>query len=232
MSAPRAGSGAMFDAIAGRYDLLNRVLSAGLDRRWRRNLVHALGLPAGARVLDLATGTADVAIAIATVHPDAHVVGLDPSPRMLEVARQKVHAAQLGDRISLMEGDAEQLPLPDASFDAVTMAFGIRNVPDRPRALGESVRVLRSGGVLAILELGEPRDGVLGAIGRWHVHGLVPRLGALLSGAREYRYLADSIARFPRPDLFAAQLLEAGLHDVHVQAQTLGACHLYVGRRP
>ncbi len=232
MTAPRAGSGAMFDAIAGRYDLLNRVLSGGLDRRWRQNLVHALGLAAGARVLDLATGTGDVAIAIAKAHPDARVVGLDPSARMLEVARRKVDAAGLADRVSLVEGAAEQLPLPDASFEAITMAFGIRNVPDRPRALAEAVRVLRPRGVLAILELGEPREGVLGAIGRLHVHGLVPRLGALLSGAREYRYLADSIARFPRPDQFTAFLLEAGLRDVHVEAQTLGACHLYVGRRP
>ncbi len=228
----RAGSGAMFDAIATRYDLLNRVLSGGLDRRWRRNLVAALGLPPGARVLDLATGTGDVAIAIATAHPDAHVIGLDPSARMLEVGREKVSAAGLGDRVSMIEGDAEHLALPDASFDAVTMAFGIRNVPDRPRALAEAVRVLRSGGVLGILELGEPRQGLLGAIGRLHVHGLVPRVGALLSGAKEYRYLADSIARFPPPDHFAALLLEAGLGNVHVAPQTLGACHLYVGRRP
>src|SRR5262245_36412518 len=118
----RGGSGEMFDAIAPRYDLLNRLLSLGLDQRWRRKTVQALGLREGARVLDLATGTGDLALLIATGHPGATVVGVDPSAAMLEIARKKAHARGLDARIELCTGDAEELPMPSGSFDAVSMA--------------------------------------------------------------------------------------------------------------
>ena len=139
----------MFDRIARRYDLLNRVLSFGNDQRWRRRAVRSLDLdPARpARVLDLATGTADLAILIARTHPAAKVIGVDPAERMLEEGRRKVEAAGLADRVELVPGDAETLPFPEAHFDAVTIAFGIRNVPDRLRGLREMARVTRPGGV-------------------------------------------------------------------------------------
>ncbi len=224
----RPGSGAMFDAIAHRYDLLNRVLSLGIDQRWRRKTVAALQLPPSARVLDLATGTGDVALRIAGTHPDAQVTGVDPSENMLAVGRHKVAAAGLAGRVVLVQGDAESLSFPDRSFDGVTIAFGIRNVPDRPRALREMARVCRRGGRVAILELSEPGGGLLGALARFHVHTLVPTVGAILSGAREYRYLQQSIAAFPPAAQFAEQLRGAGLRVLTVQPLTFGVCHLYV----
>ncbi len=225
------GSGAMFDRIAARYDALNRILSFGVDRRWRRRTVAALRLPPGARVLDLATGTADLAIAIAGAHPDAEVVGLDPSGAMLRAGRRKVAARGLAARVQLDGGTAEVLPFADASFDAVTIAFGIRNVPDRPAALREMARVTRPGGRVAVLELAEPR-GPWRAPARFWVRTAVPVIGALLSGAWEYRYLQRSIAAFPAPPAFAAALREAGLDVETVREMTFGSCCLFVARRP
>ena len=227
---PRGGSGEMFDAIAGRYDLLNRILSLGVDQGWRRKTVAALRLAPGHRVLDLATGTADLAIQIARTVAGVTVVGLDPSGGMLAVGKEKVAKGGLGDRVELVLGDAQALPFPDASFDGVTMAFGIRNVPDRPRALVEMRRVTRPGGRIAILELSEPRGGVMGPLARFHIHTVVPRLGALLSGSREYRYLQESIARFPPPDEFAGTMRAAGLVVEEVVPLTFGVCCLFVAR--
>lgn len=230
---PRAGSGAMFDRIAHRYDLLNRVLSLGIDQRWRRRTVRALQLDhSPARVLDLATGTADLALLLARQYAEVHVVGLDPAERMLAVGRAKIRKAGLADRVRLLAGDAETLPFADAAFDGVTIAFGIRNVPDRPRALCEMRRVTRPGGRVAVLELSEPGGGIMGRIARFHVHRLVPWIGGVLSGAREYGYLQRSIADFPPAERFAGHMEEAGLEAVRVERLTLGVCHLYVAERP
>jgi demethylmenaquinone methyltransferase / 2-methoxy-6-polyprenyl-1,4-benzoquinol methylase len=229
-SEPRGGSGEMFDAIAPRYDLLNRLLSLGIDQRWRRLLVERLELKPGAFVLDHATGTADLAILIARSAPGIRVVGVDPSSEMLRVGRVKVEAAGLGERVTLQTGSAEDLSsFADASVDAVSMAFGIRNVPDRPRALRELARVTRPGGRVAILELSEPRSGILGPLARLHVHQIVPWVGGLLSGAREYRYLQKSIAAFPPPSEFARMMEASGMRVQSVEPLTFGACHLYVG---
>lgn len=229
-SPARPGSGAMFDAIAGRYDLVNRVLSFGNDTRWRKKTVTALQLPADAQVLDLATGTGDVALCIARMHPESRVTGLDPSEGMLAVGREKVAAAGLLERVTLVQGDAEKLDFPDRTFHGVTIAFGIRNVPDRSRALREMRRVCRPDGRIAILELSEPSGGVLGALARFHVHTLVPKVGALLSGAREYHYLQQSIAAFPPADQFAEQMRGCGLRVLAVKPLTFGVCHLYVAQ--
>jgi demethylmenaquinone methyltransferase/2-methoxy-6-polyprenyl-1,4-benzoquinol methylase len=220
------GSGAMFDAIAARYDLLNRLLSLGIDRRWRRRAIAALALSEGARVLDVATGTADVAIALA--RRGAEVVGLDPSPGMLAVGARKLGAAGLDARVRLVLGRAEALPFPDASFDGVTLAFGIRNVADRPRALAELARVSRRGARVAVLELAEPRGRVLGPLARFHIHRVVPRIGAALSGARAYGYLQRSIAAFPSAEEFAGTLGAAGLRVIDVRPLTFGVCTLFV----
>ena len=229
-SEPRGGSGEMFDAIAPRYDLLNRLLSLGIDQRWRRLLVERLQLKPGGTVLDLATGTADLAILLARCVPGLHVVGVDPSTEMLRVGTVKIAAAGLADRVRLEVGNAEELSaFAKHSVDAVSMAFGIRNVPDRGRALRELARVTRPGGRIAILELSEPRGGLLGPLARFHVHQVVPWLGALLSGAREYRYLQKSIAAFPPPQEFARLMKESGIVVESVQALTFGVCHLYVG---
>lgn len=226
----RPGSGAMFDGIARRYDLLNRLMSLGLDERWRRKTVAALELSADARVLDLATGTADLAIRISQQYSDSAVTGLDPSAGMLDVGREKVDRLGLGQRLELVLGDAQDLHYPDDSFDGVCMAFGIRNVPDRPRALAEMARVTRPGGRVAILELSEPQGGVLAPLARFYIRTLVPRMGALISGSREYRYLQQSIAAFPPAEQFARVMDDAGLQVLRVVPLTFGVCHLYVGQ--
>lgn len=225
------GSGAMFDGIAPRYDLLNRLLSLGVDQRWRRATVASLGLRPGDEVLDVATGTADLAMRLAA-GDGLRVVGLDPSRGMLDVGRAKLGAAGLADRVELVEGDAMQLPFESGRFAGATMAFGIRNVPDRPRALRELRRVCRPGAKVAILELSEPRSGFFGPLARFHVHHVVPALGALLSGSREYRYLQRSIAAFPSPEAFADVIVQSGLAIREVRPMTFGVVCLYVAEVP
>lgn len=225
---PPLGSGGMFDRIAARYDAMNRVLSFGLDRAWRRRTVRALQLGERPRVLDLATGTGDLAIDIARMHPGAQVIGLDPSPRMLAIAEAKLLRRGLVDRVMLVRGDAQQLPYANCEMDAATIAFGIRNVPDRPAALREMARVVRPGGRIAVLELGEPEGGLLGRAARFHCRHVVPRLGALLSGAREYRYLQRSIAAFPPAAEFARMMERSGLHVIDAAPLTFGVCTLFV----
>jgi demethylmenaquinone methyltransferase/2-methoxy-6-polyprenyl-1,4-benzoquinol methylase len=226
------GSGAMFDQIAHRYDLLNRLISFGMDGRWRRALVRSLevGERKAPAVLDVATGTADIAVAIAKTHQDARVVGLDPSVGMLEVGRDKLRRLELGDRVELVEGDAQAMPFDDDSFEASCIAFGIRNVPDRLAGLKEMARVTRPGRPVVILELGEPRRGLLAPFARFHVHHVVPRLGAWLSGAKEYAYLEQSIAAFPPPERFMDLMREAGLTVENHRAFVFGGANLYTGR--
>lgn len=233
MTAPettsRDGSGAMFDNIAPRYDLLNRLMSLGIDQSWRRKTVAALELDRCQRVLDLATGTGDLAIQVARTALHVEVVGLDPSAGMLEIGRGKVRSAGLEERVQLVRGDAQALPFDSDAFDGLCIAFGIRNVPDRKRALEEMRRVTRTGGRIAILELSEPRNGPFAPFARFHVHTVVPWLGSLISGAREYRYLQRSIAAFPSAAEFARLMEEAGLEVLRVERLTFGVCHLYVG---
>lgn len=220
----RPGSGRMFDAIAGRYDLLNRLTSLGLDRAWRRHLATAAGpLAPGDRVLDLATGTGDVLEALRRQWPGVRVLGLDPSRAMLARARTRWPG------VPLVGGDARHLPFPDGAFAACTMAFGIRNVPDRPAALRELARVTRPGGRVCILELGEPQRGLLAGPAAWYVHRAVPFLGGLLSGASEYRYLAASMAAFPAPEAFRELMAGAGLDAVAARPFLAGTVHLFTG---
>lgn len=222
------GSGAMFDRIARRYDRVNRVLSLGMDKGWRRRTVRSLALGDNPTVLDLATGTGDLAIDIARMTPTAKVIGLDPSPGMLGIAKEKVAKKAFADRIELVEGDAQALPYADNSMDAATIAFGIRNVPDRMKGLREMARVVKTGGRVAVLELGEPKRGLLGAAARFHTRHVVPRLGALLSGKREYSYLQKSIAAFPPAEEFAQMMKDAGMHVLTVTPLAFGACVLFV----
>ena len=221
------GSGVMFDAIAERYDRLNRILSLGLDRGWRRRAVRAMNLSARAKVLDLATGTGDLAIEIAESVPETTVVGVDPSAGMLREGRNKLERLGLSDRVTLQQGSAEVLPFNDATFDAVGIAFGIRNVGDRALALKEMVRVTKPGGRIVVLELGEPR-GLLGLGARFYLHQLVPRIGAVLSGSREYRYLQKSIAAFPDAASFGRLMEQCDLEIVELASLVFGVANLFV----
>jgi demethylmenaquinone methyltransferase / 2-methoxy-6-polyprenyl-1,4-benzoquinol methylase len=221
----------MFDAIADRYDRLNRLLSLGLDGRWRRRAVRLVDPQPGQRVLDLATGTAELALAMARV-AGVSVVGLDPSEQMLAIGRRKVARRGLSGRVELGLGDAEHIPLETDSVDHAVIAFGIRNVPDRARGLSEMARVVRPGGRVVVLELTEPRGRLLGALPRWYLRHLVPWVGAALSGAREYRYLQESVAAFPAPQAFADLMARAGLVEVRWRALTAGVAGLFVGKVP
>ena len=223
------GSGAMFDRIAARYDRMNQIISLGLDRGWRTALVRAMGVPEGGHVLDVATGTGDVAIAIASTHTTSTVTGLDPSQGMLEVGREKVLGAGLEERVRLDFGDAQKMPYEDDTFDAACISFGIRNVPDRVQGLREMVRVTRPGKKVCILELSEPRGSIFSFFARLHVHHIVPLLGAILSGQWEYRYLQKSIAAFPPPEKFANVMEEAGLTKIEARRFLFGVAHLYSG---
>jgi demethylmenaquinone methyltransferase/2-methoxy-6-polyprenyl-1,4-benzoquinol methylase len=222
------GSGEMFDTIAHRYDLLNRIISLGVDNRWRRRAVEALNCRPDHKVLDLATGTGDLAILTTQSYPGVRVVGLDPSPKMLEVGEQKIKKLHLDGRISLQQGDAQQLPFEDQSFHGISIAFGIRNVPDRAQALREMRRVTKPGGRIVILELSEPRNGVLGPLARFHIHSVVPWVGSLISGQKAYHYLQSSIAAFPPPEEFASMMREAGLQVLEVAPLSFGVSCLYV----
>jgi demethylmenaquinone methyltransferase/2-methoxy-6-polyprenyl-1,4-benzoquinol methylase len=225
----RLGGGAMFDRIARRYDRMNTVMSFGLHHLWRRRLIRAMALTSGDEALDVACGTADVAIAAAATHPEVRVTGLDPSEGMLGVGAEKVAAAALADRLVLTVGDAQCLPFADDRFAASAISFGIRNVPDRALGLREMARVTRPGGRVCVLELGVPRSGLLAPLARLHVRFVVPLLGRLFAGKEEYRYLQESVEGFPSPDVFAAVMARNGLRDVSVQPQSFGAAHLYVG---
>lgn len=224
------GSGGMFDRIAGRYDLLNRIISLGVDQRWRRRAVDLLlGDSTDGRYLDLATGTADLAIHVARRHDAITVDGVDPSEGMLAVGRQKVEKLGLDARVHLHRGDAQALDFEDDTFDGVLMGFGIRNVPNRAIALEEMRRVTRPGRRVVILELSEPRSGLMAPFARFHIHHVVPRVGGLVVGGQEYSYLQASIAAFPPPDAFASLMEQAGLSHVQVEPLMFGVATIFVG---
>jgi demethylmenaquinone methyltransferase/2-methoxy-6-polyprenyl-1,4-benzoquinol methylase len=222
----------MFDAIAPRYDLLNRVLSAGLDRRWRQRAVAALDLRGRERVLDLCTGTADLAIAIAAREPAATVEGLDFSAAMLRLGRQKVLARGLASRIHLIRADAACIPLADRSCDAATVAFGIRNVAAPEAALEELSRVLRPRARLAILEFGQPRIPGIRTLYSWYFRFLLPMVGRVVSHHRSaYSYLPASVNTFPPPAEFARTIERHGFVSVSAVPLTAGIVYLYVATR-
>lgn len=225
----------MFSAIAGRYDLLNRMLSAGLDGRWRAQATRAAfrGMPKGAplRVLDVATGTADLALSLKRARKGAEVIGVDFAEPMLEIGRRKAAKRRLPVRLE--QGDGLDLPYGDAQFDVVTIAYGLRNFADVDRGLREFYRVLRPGGRLVVLEFPPPPKGLFGRLFRLYFLQVLPRLGGLVSGrGSAYRYLPESVLRFPTPQALAARMAAAGFAGVRFRLQTFGVSALHTAQRP
>ncbi len=221
----------MFDAIAPRYDLLNRLLSAGIDRRWRAKAIASLRLTGREILIDVCTGTADVALE-ARKHGAARVLGVDFAGAMLAQGARKVQAAGEVGRVSLVRGDAMRLPVPDGSVDAATVAFGIRNVQRPEVACAEIARVLRPGGRIAILEFGMPRIPGISRLYLWYFTHVLPRVGRVISGhTAAYSYLPASVGTFPPPEEFATVLRQAGFFDVRAVPLTFGIVYLYLGGR-
>lgn len=222
----------MFDAIAARYDLLNHVLSVGLDRRWRTRAIAELHLAPNARVLDLCTGTADLAIEAATTGQTANVIGIDFAGVMLQHALQKLRARRLDEMVTLVRGDATRIPVRDQWADAATIGFGIRNVAQPEAALRELARVLKPGGRLAILEFGEPRIPGIRGMYNLYFRAVLPKLGRVVSKHQSaYSYLPASVGTFPPPREFAATISSHGFSDVRAVPLTFGIVYLYTARR-
>ncbi len=223
----------MFDRIAPRYDLLNRVLSLGIDRRWRRFAVGQLAVPKGGLVLDIATGTGDVALEIGRqTDPSVRIVGSDFTQGMLVLGRDKITVSPFRDRILLVNAPCEALPHPDGIFNGITIAFGIRNVVDRQQGLQEMARVLKPGGRAVILEFATPRNRCFRAVYYCYFRRILPWLGGLLSQRSAYQYLPDSVLEFPDRETFKAMMEQAGFVDVKVFDLTGGIAAVHVGTRP
>ena len=227
---PKSPIRAMFDRIAPSYDTLNHLMSLGIDYLWRRRAVRELRKFAPKRVLDLATGTCDLAIAIAKGIEGVKVTGTDISTEMVEVGRAKVAERGLSEQIELGIADAEQLPYGEGEFDAVTVGFGVRNFVHKEQGLSEMARVLRSGGVVEILELSRPTNKIFGPIFRFYFHKLMPIVGGWISGDRAaYNYLPASVDKFPAPERFVEMMREAGLEECRAISLTFGVAYIYIG---
>lgn len=222
----------MFDDIAHRYDFMNRFLSAGIDKGWRRKALKEL-LPLKPRtLLDVATGTADVALMAADTLKPERIVGIDISEGMLEHGRRKVGEAGLSSMIELRTGDSEAIGFPDGSFDAATVSFGVRNFADLVKGLSEIRRVLKPGGRLVVLEFSKPTAFGLRHLYNFYTGTLAPRLGGLFSRNRDaYRYLHDSVQAFPEGKAFLKVLADCGYRDLTCKRLSFGICSIYTGTR-
>ncbi len=223
----------MFDAVAPRYDLLNRVLSLGIDQYWRTRAVRLLADEQPARILDVATGTADLAIkAERRLHP-REVVGIDLSAEMLAYGREKIERRGLSPRISLVKGDAAKPPFSDDAFDAALVAFGVRNFEDLEAGLRGIGRVLRPGGTLVVLEFSRPRAFPIKQLYAWYNRHVLPRIGGTLSPDQgAYEYLPSSVAAFPDGTDFLERMHESGFEDLRWTPLTFGIASLYRGAVP
>jgi len=225
--------GSMFTSIADRYEFLNRLLSCGQDSTWRRKLIHGAELPERGLILDICTGTGDVALGFLTELKEfrGYVIGIDFSVAMLDAARS--HVAELGApyprRVEFLMGDALDLNFPDEKFDLVSVAFGVRNYANIHEGLNEIHRVLKPGATVNILEFF--RGGITFAPVRWYVDGLVPLIGNLVSGTEAYTYLRDSSNDFYTTDEFGAILEEKGFTDIEWKRMTFGIAHLVRARK-
>lgn len=219
----------MFNRIAPYYDFLNRLLSLGIDHSWRRKAIRELAKSQPQYILDVATGTADVAIAMARTLSPAQVIGIDIAPEMLQIGRQKIEKQGLNNKVELQEGDSEALPFPTDSFDAVTAAFGVRNFENLEKGLLEMFRVLKPGGKMVILEFSQPKIFPFKQIFNAYFKYVLPIIGRLTSkDPRAYQYLYESVQAFPEGQDFISILEKTGFKSNQCTPLTLGVCSIYV----
>ena len=222
----------MFDDIAPTYDRLNHILSMSIDKIWRRRVVRIIRHLGAKQILDIATGTGDLAIAMAKRIEGSAICGIDLSPEMLEVARTKVGKQGLNKQITLREGNAEKLDIESQSVDAVTIAFGIRNFENKESCLIELRRILRQGGHLVILEFSNPKSKLIGWFYRLYSHKILPWVGGLISRNRSaYEYLPASVDSFPNPELFSHIIESAGFTMVKRRSQSFGIAQIYIAQK-
>jgi len=220
----------MFDAIAPTYDFLNRLLSLRQDVVWRRKLVSSLNIPSGGKVLDVACGTGDVMLEIFRHRSDAAVTGVDFSAAMLSRADEKIR--RLSKTPCLAAADAFYLPFRDWSFDAVTIAFGIRNIGDKPAVLKAFHRCLKPGGTVGVLELATPENRLLYDAYLLYFQKILPAVGGIFSKhTHAYRYLPASVVRFPSPRVFVGMMQQAGFRRIRRRPLTMGIANLYIGEK-
>lgn len=222
----------MFDNIAPKYDLLNHTLSMSIDRVWRRRVVNEVRRTKPRRILDVATGTGDLAIAMARRIRDVQVLGVDLSEQMLAVAHRKVEARGLDNRIVLDRGDAEHLAVADASVDVATVAFGVRNFGDLAAGLRELARTIKPGGKVIILEFSRPRNRAFRALYEFYSYKILPRIGGLVSRDKQaYEYLPASVGEFPAPEAFLEMMAQAGFGKCRARSQSFGIAQIYIGEK-
>jgi demethylmenaquinone methyltransferase/2-methoxy-6-polyprenyl-1,4-benzoquinol methylase len=222
----------MFGSIAPRYDFLNRLLSFGIDRRWRKKAVRLIKYREGSRILDVATGTGDVALEIARSTPaSVKITGADFCREMVELGQTKVATSPYAGRIDFKVAPCEDLPFPDNTFDSITIAFGIRNVVDRKLGLAEMWRVLRPGGRIIILEFSTPRSQFFKQIYYFYFRRLLPVIGGLISRYNAYKYLPDSVLEFPSHEEFSQMIAAAGFRNIHIHPLTFGIATIYAGEK-
>lgn len=220
----------MFGNIAPRYDFLNKLLSFGIDRRWRKKAVRLLKYRENSRILDVATGTGDVALEIARTTPDSiKITGADFCREMVELGQSKVASSPYSGRIDFKVAPCEDLPFPNETFDSITIAFGIRNVVDRQLGLAEMWRVLKPGGRMIILEFSTPKSMVFRNIYYFYFRRFLPMIGGLFSSYNAYKYLPDSVLEFPSQQEFAKMIADAGFRAPHIHELTFGIASIYVG---
>jgi demethylmenaquinone methyltransferase/2-methoxy-6-polyprenyl-1,4-benzoquinol methylase len=221
----------MFDDISPRYDFLNHFLSFGIDKGWRRKLVRRVQQTGPSQILDVATGTGDLAIALSSIQ-NVKITGLDISSQMLEIGIKKVSGTRLAQSISFQTGDAEHIPFPDCSFDAVTVAFGVRNFGDLSLGIREMKRVLKPGGMMFILEFSHPAGFPMKQLYGFYSRFFIPVAGRLISGnSNAYRYLPESVAAFPSGTSFLKVLQDEGLKDLTWTPLSAGIASIYQARK-
>tara|TARA_Y100000588_G_C14068026_1_gene844496 strand:+ start:179 stop:910 length:732 start_codon:yes stop_codon:yes gene_type:complete len=222
---------AMFNAVAPRYDLLNRLLSIGIDRHWRKVAVREFEQVENKKYLDMATGTADVALEFAKIHSKAsQIIGIDFSVSMLKLGRQKIITNGFCKRIKLLPGAAENIPLKNDTFDGTITAFGVRNFIDAQKGLKEMCRILKPNGKIVVLEFSFPKNELLNKIYRFYFEKVLPFLGRIISGHKKaYSYLPLSVINFPQDKAFNELLECSGFKSVSFKSLTLGIVTIYTG---